>query len=215
MKKLFITIVILVTILVGVAYATIQLIQLRGDTAANWTSYNPTLHAREVGIETDTLKLKIGDGSSAWNSLSYVTSDYPKFSVGATFPQIFVTASTTTTVTSTVQFTNKAFPGYDTSSAFTTTVYTVPKTGVYHLSTCVPLEGGVGGIISGFIQLYQNNTSLGIAGAAQFQNNIYPCLSTEVTATIGDKFRIDATVAGFGGTLSTSAVARFSGYYVP
>ena len=139
MKKLFITIVILVTILVGVAYAATT-IQLRGDTAANWTSYNPVLHAREMGIETDTLKLKIGDGSSAWTSLSYVTSDYPKFSVGATFPQIFVTASTTTTVTSTVQFTNKAFPGYDTSSAFTTTVYTVPKTGVWHLSACVPLQ---------------------------------------------------------------------------
>ena len=46
-------------------------IQLRHDTSANWTSVNPVLLAGEVGIETDTLKQKIGDGSTAWNSLSY------------------------------------------------------------------------------------------------------------------------------------------------
>lgn len=47
-------------------------IQLRGDTAANWTSADPTLAEREVGIETDTLKLKVGDGSTAWSGLSYI-----------------------------------------------------------------------------------------------------------------------------------------------
>jgi hypothetical protein len=44
---------------------------LRRDTAANWTSANPTLSGGEVGIETDTLKMKLGNGSTAWNSLSY------------------------------------------------------------------------------------------------------------------------------------------------
>lgn len=47
-------------------------IQLRHDTASNWTSANPTLLAGEIGIETDTNKYKIGDGSTAWSSLSYV-----------------------------------------------------------------------------------------------------------------------------------------------
>ena len=46
-------------------------IQLRRDTAANWTSANPTLAQGEIGIETDTLKIKVGDGSTAWSSLSY------------------------------------------------------------------------------------------------------------------------------------------------
>jgi len=46
-------------------------IQLRRDTAANWTSNNPTLAAGEAGFETDTNKLKIGDGTTAWNSLAY------------------------------------------------------------------------------------------------------------------------------------------------
>jgi hypothetical protein len=46
-------------------------IQLRRDTAANWTSANPTLAAGEFAIETDTDKYKIGDGSTAWTSLGY------------------------------------------------------------------------------------------------------------------------------------------------
>lgn len=46
-------------------------IQLRRDTAANWTSVNPTLAQGELGVETDTGKIKLGTGSTAWNSLSY------------------------------------------------------------------------------------------------------------------------------------------------
>ena len=42
------------------------IIQLRRDTAANWTSNNPTLAAGELAIETDTDFYKIGDGSTAW-----------------------------------------------------------------------------------------------------------------------------------------------------
>lgn len=40
-------------------------------TAAAWTSANPTLLAGEVGIESDTGADKVGDGTTAWNSLSY------------------------------------------------------------------------------------------------------------------------------------------------
>ena len=45
--------------------------QQRRDTAAGWVSGNPTLLSGELGHETDTGKWKVGDGSSAWNSLSY------------------------------------------------------------------------------------------------------------------------------------------------
>jgi hypothetical protein len=50
-------------------------IQVRRGTAANWTSTNPTLSAGEFGFETDTLKLKCGNGSTAWNSLAYTGND--------------------------------------------------------------------------------------------------------------------------------------------
>lgn len=46
-------------------------IQVRRDTAANWTSLNPTLAVGEIGYETDTRKVKIGDGTTAWTSLVY------------------------------------------------------------------------------------------------------------------------------------------------
>jgi len=52
------------------------LIQLRRDTAANWTSVNPILASGELGIETGTLRLKIGDGSTVWASLPYYSSGY-------------------------------------------------------------------------------------------------------------------------------------------
>jgi len=45
-------------------------IQLRRDTAANWTSANPVLRAGEFGVETDTLKVKVGNGTSTWTQIS-------------------------------------------------------------------------------------------------------------------------------------------------
>ena len=49
-------------------------IQLRRDTAANWQAENPVLAQGEAGLETDTAKLKFGDGVTAWNSLPYFAS---------------------------------------------------------------------------------------------------------------------------------------------
>lgn len=49
-------------------------IQVRRDTAANWVSVNPTLAAGEIGFETDTKGMKIGDGSTTWNNLFYETA---------------------------------------------------------------------------------------------------------------------------------------------
>jgi hypothetical protein len=46
-------------------------LKLRQDTAANWTSVNPTLLAGELGRESDTGKIKIGNGSSTWTALAY------------------------------------------------------------------------------------------------------------------------------------------------
>jgi hypothetical protein len=50
--------------------ATVR-VQLRNDTSSNWTSANPVLAIGEMGIETNTAKYKIGDGTTAWNSLGY------------------------------------------------------------------------------------------------------------------------------------------------
>ena len=46
-------------------------ILLRNDTAANWTTNNPTLAKGELGVQIDTKKFKFGDGVTPWNSLDY------------------------------------------------------------------------------------------------------------------------------------------------
>lgn len=51
-------------------------IQLRRDTAANWVSANPALLAGEIGIETDTLKFKIGNGNN-WNDIANYANTTP------------------------------------------------------------------------------------------------------------------------------------------
>ena len=52
-------------------------IKLRRDTASNWTGNNPVLSLGEPGVEIDTLKMKIGNGSTAWNSLDYLVTPIP------------------------------------------------------------------------------------------------------------------------------------------
>lgn len=63
-------------------------LQLRRDTAANWTSANPVLASGELAIETDTSKQKIGDGTTAWNSLGYAGTPGPGVPAGGTAGQV-------------------------------------------------------------------------------------------------------------------------------
>jgi len=78
-----------------------DLIQIRRDTAANWTSANPTLAQGELGAEIDTNKVKIGDASTAWNSLDYLIDTLPSFIAGddiASATAIDLTQATGSTV---------------------------------------------------------------------------------------------------------------------
>jgi hypothetical protein len=53
-------------------YTTKAQICIRRDTAANFTSANPTLALGEIAYETDTRNLKVGDGSTTWQFLPYI-----------------------------------------------------------------------------------------------------------------------------------------------
>lgn len=46
-------------------------IQLRGDTKANWNAVNPILSEREMVIESDTNRQKVGNGIDRYNDLPY------------------------------------------------------------------------------------------------------------------------------------------------
>ena len=70
-------------------------IQLRRYTATNWSTSNPVLLEGELGIELDSTRnrIKIGDGSTAWNDLPYFldareeeVGDYQDFIDGLNTP---------------------------------------------------------------------------------------------------------------------------------
>lgn len=64
-------------------------LQIRHDTSSNWTSVNPVLLSAEIGYETNTGFIKIGDGTTAWSSLPYWTG-------GATGDMILASVQTVT-----------------------------------------------------------------------------------------------------------------------
>ena len=45
------------------------------DTSENWTTNNPVLRGGELGIESDTSKIKVGNGTDHWNDLDYSGAD--------------------------------------------------------------------------------------------------------------------------------------------
>ena len=61
-------------------------IKLRRDTAANFTSKNPVLGVGEPAYETDTKKLKIGDGTTAYTQLEYFSAGGGSTNITATLP---------------------------------------------------------------------------------------------------------------------------------
>jgi hypothetical protein len=46
-------------------------VQLRGGTFEAMSEANPLLARREVAVEIDTGKIKVGDGVTSWNDLPY------------------------------------------------------------------------------------------------------------------------------------------------
>lgn len=48
-----------------------QQILMRRGTSLEWASTNPVLGAAEMGVETDTGRFKLGDGTTTWNNLAY------------------------------------------------------------------------------------------------------------------------------------------------
>lgn len=61
-------------------------IQLRRDTTANWTRVNPILDDGEPGLDITLNQIKYGDGSTAWNDLSYASGGLTDVDGVVTFP---------------------------------------------------------------------------------------------------------------------------------
>lgn len=64
-------------------------ILIRRDTAARWTTSNPILGDGEQGYETDTKKMKIGNGTSTWTQLPYFLPSSSTFFQGGVPSTVF------------------------------------------------------------------------------------------------------------------------------
>jgi len=49
-------------------------ILLRRGTSTEWNTKNPVLATGELGVDTTQGKIKLGDGTTAWNSLSFINA---------------------------------------------------------------------------------------------------------------------------------------------
>ena len=76
--------------------ANSTIFKIRRDTAANWASENPTLASGEMGLDQTNNFIKMGDGTTAWNSLAQFTQNIENVEdlVGA-----MVTSNTETFIT--------------------------------------------------------------------------------------------------------------------
>jgi hypothetical protein len=117
-------------------------IQLRRDTAANWTTNNPTLATGEVGFETDSGKFKIGNGSSVWSALDYFldSSDLLAYLTVASASTTYLTqASASTTYATKVELNN-----IDLSSASAAAVAAIVDSAPSTLNTLNELAAALG-----------------------------------------------------------------------
>lgn len=64
-------------------------IEFKRDTSHNWLVHDPVLAPGEPGLETDTQRLKCGDGHTRWSKLPYIALDGTAFIAA---PQVYVQA---------------------------------------------------------------------------------------------------------------------------
>lgn len=188
-----------------------QLITVRKGTVASWTAANPVLDAGELGAETDTGRLKIGDGATAWTSLPYVgIRDSLIVTVGAV-------ASLGNNVLTDLALSGGSSKGN--ASAFTVgaTGITINKAGRYRAGFAgfVTVNHTLGAAINAQAQIWLGGSLLTRSVLDIFDSSSSAshgaCVATEFDATAGAvcKFSVVATSTGF---TSASFSPQSTGY---
>lgn len=139
-------------------------IQLARYTAAQWASANPVLLQGEPGWEIDSGNLKIGNGTSTWNTLPY-------FGDSADSPQVTLNGTTAGTAVSSQPFQGATFKkfvvylnGYRNSTAGAQTInyplaflktprVVADDAGILATATTLTLPVSMTGAVTGWIIL--------------------------------------------------------------
>ena len=143
----------------------------RRGSAAAWTSVNPILAMGERGLETDTGKEKIGNGSLTWTALGYTLDSV------ASIIQPIIVKSTSFNVAA-----NEAGSLYLISSS-ASIVVTVP-TGLTIGQTFLFKRGGTGSVTFASANVSQPSNLLTIARQGSFVAGIMEAANT--LALVGD-----------------------------
>ena len=180
-------------------------LQVRRDTAANWTSTNPTLASGEIGFETDTLKFKIGDGSTAWASLGYQAGAFN----GGTITNTLVVSNTVGVNTS------GTFISTITTGTAPFTVSSTTRVANLNVATSGTTSNVLGGATGGV--LYQSATNTTTFLAAPATNNSFLTYNTTTGAPEWDTPPLAmATIMGYTSRATSAGFTNLtnaSSYY--
>ena len=170
-------------------------IQVRRGTAAQWTAANPTLASGEIGVETDTGKMKFGRLTpTAWNSLIYVTD--------ASFFGGIVTGANGGTGVANTSKTITLGGNLTTSGAHTTTLTTTGPTSVTlpTTGTLATLTGTEVLTAKTLTSPVINGTVTGTAGFGAWQSYVPTFTGSSTNPTFGSSI-FDAAWTQFGKTV--------------
>ena len=151
-------------------------VRVRRGTAAAWTAANPTLALGEIAAETDTLRIKVGTGTTPWTSLPYYSPAEADLVRGQ------VSRMTTGTIDIVTQgvYVNTGLAGtFDTATAIGMTLGTVNAFAVKNTSGATKLMQIYGSIDATTVS--GNNKVLGV----KLGKNSVPIDATECRAFTG------------------------------
>jgi hypothetical protein len=179
-------------------------IKLRRDTSANWAIVNPVLGLGEPGLETDTLKIKYGDGTSPWNSIPYPTvlsTPTPAAALtGTTIPPNIINSSLTSVGTLIGLTVTNPIQGSITGNAVTATTATtatsaVNATNAVNANIATTLAGG-----ANYQIVYQT-------GTGQITYMTAPALGNTWLNWTGSAYAWSQLPAAAAGTLTGATLA--------
>lgn len=190
-------------------------IQLRRGTASAWSTVNPILVEGEVGLESDTNKMKVGNGSTAWNSLSYATATPTQLNLKADLASPTFTGNVVLPSTTSIGTVSATEIGY--VDGVTSAIQTQLDS---KLTATTAVTSNRNAIINGAMNVWQRgtSTSLALGGGGYvgpdrwwyYNNGFTSTISRQSCGSTLPQFQYCARIQRTSGQTGTAAMVLFS-----